>query len=202
MIDLGPATEHDMILAFLQAEVDSARFGSLYQNCFDQLKQTGFNRQLLVDTPDLQSGQQNAVRKEILKAVRGYGTGQFLFQGFPWDVTWRRIAMEQTDLPKLKYANCPPWIDLSRRTRFVIEGAKNIGAGTPAEDAAVNIRAVTADLKCGKRYPELIGVDDHNGDIILMEGHTRATAYAVAQLPERIECIIGSSPNMRSWAFY
>src|SRR6266436_4649619 len=101
MIDLGPVTEHDMILAFLQAEVDSARFGSLYQNCFDQLKQIGFNRQLLVDTPNLQSGQQNVIRMEILKAVRGYGANQLLYRCFPSDVTWRRVALEQIDLSKL-----------------------------------------------------------------------------------------------------
>jgi hypothetical protein len=37
---------------------------------------------------------------------------------------------------------------------------------------------------------------------VLIEGHTRATAYALAQLPERIECIVGSSPIMNQWAFY
>jgi len=31
MINLGPATEDDVVLAFLLAEIDSARFGSLYQ---------------------------------------------------------------------------------------------------------------------------------------------------------------------------
>jgi hypothetical protein len=202
MIDLGPATENDMVLAFLRAEVDSARFGALYQSCFDQLGKFGFDRQALVDSPNLQSAEQNAIRKAILKAVRGYTAGQLLFTGFPVDVTWRRISMEHADLSKLKYANCPPWIELSKDTRFVVEGARNVGADTPAEDAAVNIRAVADDLKRGRRYPELIGVDGQNGDIILMEGHTRATAYALTQLPERIECIVGSSPTMRTWTFY
>jgi hypothetical protein len=58
------------------------------------------------------------------------------------------------------------------------------------------------DLRRGKRYAELIGVDGQSGNIILMEGHTRATAYALAQLPDRIECIVGSSPSMSQWAFY
>jgi hypothetical protein len=110
--------------------------------------------------------------------------------------------MEQGDFPKLRYAKCPPWIKLSGGTRLVTEGAKNIAPGGPAEDAAVNIRAVLDDLKCGKRYPELIGVEGQNGDIILMEGHTRATAYVLSPPAEPIGCILGSSPTMTSWAFY
>jgi len=202
MTDLGLATEADMVLAFIKAEVDSVRFGALYQNCFDQLKPYGFDRGALVDGADIHSAQQNAVRKEILKAIRGYGANQFLFIRFPTNVTWRRLALEQMDLCKLKYANCPPWVELSNNTRLVTEGAKNLGPDTPAKDDAANIRAVADDLKRGRRYPELIGVDDPNGHIILMEGHTRATAYVLAKLPERVECIVGSSPTMNNWAFY
>jgi hypothetical protein len=63
MNELGPVTEHEMILAFIKAEVDSARFGGLYQSCFAQLEQYGFKRQILVNTPDLHNGKQNAIRK-------------------------------------------------------------------------------------------------------------------------------------------
>jgi len=178
---------------------DSARFGSLYQAT---LVNSGLDRSSIIDNPDRNSQQANQVRRELLRLIRGYGAGQFLFAGFPIDVTWRRVALGQADLPKLKYAKCPPWVELSGGTRFVIEGAKHIGSDTPAEDAAVNIRAVAEDLKRGKRYAELIGVDGQSGDIILMEGHTRATAYAIAQLPDRIDCLVGSSPSMSRWAFY
>ncbi len=163
---------------------------------------SGLDRCSIIDNPDRNSRQANQIRRELLRLIRGYGAGQFLFAGFPIDVTWRRVALEQEDLPKLKYTKCPPWVELSRGTRLVIEGATNIGSDTPAEDAAVNIRAVADDLKRGKQYAELIGVDGQNGEIILMEGHTRATAYAVAQLPDRIDCLVGSSPSMVRWAFY
>jgi hypothetical protein len=49
MIDLGPATEHDMVLVFIKAEVDSARFKAPYQSCFDRLEKLGFGRQLLLE---------------------------------------------------------------------------------------------------------------------------------------------------------
>jgi hypothetical protein len=202
MIDLGPTTENDMVVAFLKAEVDSARFKAYYEGHFAQLANLGFDRQTLVYSPDPQSAEQNAIRKEILKVVRGYTDGQFLFIGFPVDVNWRRIALESTDLPKLRYANYPAWLKLSGGTRRVIDGAANINLIDLGDGTNAHILAVAADVRIGKKYPELIGVAGENDDLILLEGHTRATAYALTQLPERIECIVGSSPTMRTWAFY
>jgi hypothetical protein len=199
MIDLGPANEDDLVLAFLQAEIDSARFGSCYAMI---LANSGLDRNSVIDHPDRKSQRDNSIRGELLKHVRGYGSGQFLFTGFPPDVTWRHVIMEERDFPKLRYAKCQPWIELSGGTRLVTEGAKNIAPGGPAEEAAVNIRAVVADLKRGKRFPELIAVEGQNGDIVLMEGHTRATAYVLSLPAEPIGCIVGSSPTMTSWAFY
>jgi hypothetical protein len=201
MIDLGPATENDMVLAFLKAEVDSARFKAYYEGHFVQLENLGFNRQALVYSPDLKSAEQNAIRKEVLKVVRGYTAGQFLFIGFPADVTWRRIALEPTDLAKLKYANYPAWVKLSGGTRRVVDGAANLDSIDLGDGTNAHILAVAADVRAGKRYPELIGVTDENKDVILLEGHTRAAAYALTRLPEQIECIVGSSPTMRTWAF-
>jgi hypothetical protein len=202
VIDLGPATENEMVLAFLRGEIKSPRFGALYKPCFDHLHPFGFSPQNLVENADLRSPRDNAQRIQILKAVRGYRANQWLFTGFPNDVFWRRVVLEPADLNTVKYANYPTWVTLSGGTRIVADGAKSIDSVAAAEDANRNIKAVADDLRSGKRYAELIGVDGEAGEIILAEGHTRATAYAVAQLPERIECIVGSSPNMRNWAFY
>jgi hypothetical protein len=78
-------------------------------------------------------------------------------------------------------------VTLSGGTRVVVDGVENINSLVAAEDANRNIRAVADDLRSGKRYAELIGVDGEVGKVILVEGHTRATAYALAQLPECAE---------------
>ncbi len=199
MIDLGPATEDDTILAFLRAEIDSARFGSKYAAI---LSNSRLDRRSLIDKPDLNSAQDNWTRRELLKLVRGYGSNAYLFRGFPTNVQWRRLGLQSNDLSNLKYANCSPWVELSHGTRIVTDGAKNIDLINTPVDIDKNVKAVADDLKLGKRYPDLIGVNGNSDEIILLEGHTRATAYVLAQLSESIQCIIGSSPIMRNWAFY
>jgi hypothetical protein len=196
--DIGPATENEMILAFLRAEIDSSRFGTAYAQI---LSNSRIDRQWLIDRADLNSDGENRARKELLGLVRGFGNDSFLFRGFPPGVQWRRVGLEPTDWNKVKYANYPTWVSLSGGTRVVADGAKNIDS-VLVEDANENIKAVAAGVRSGKRYAELIGVDGVSGDIILAEGHTRATAYALAQLPKCVECIVGSSPNMATWAFY
>jgi len=192
-----------MVLAFLRAEVDSSRFGAPYQSCFAQLKQKlGLDRELLLGAADLRSVQHNSVRKNILRTARGYGDGQLLFRNFPSDVTWRRIALETTDLGKLKYGNWPPWPAFSGWTRWVVDGAANIHSVDLGNRTNDLILAIASDVKAGKKYAELIGAAGEGGDVILIEGHVRATAYALAQLPDRMECIVGTSPAMRNWVAY
>jgi hypothetical protein len=203
VIEIGPASENEMVLAFLRAEVDSPRFGQYYKPCLNQLREmAGSAPQSLIDDADLGSSRDNALRIELLKAIRGYRANQRLFIGFPDDAQWRRVGLEPSDWYKVKYAKHPTWVALSGGTRIVADGAKNLGSVDAPEDSERNIKAVEAQLRRGKRYAELIGAAGPAGEIILVEGHTRATAYALAQLPDLAECILGSSPTMSSWAFY
>lgn len=201
MIELGPATENDMVLAFLRAEVESPRFGAIYSQCLDRLNAFGITRERLIENADVDSSRDNAQRVELLKAVRGYRANNLLFRSFPNDVTWRRVGVEPADWKRVRYANYPTWATLSRGTRVVTDGARNIDS-INAEDANDNIRALAAELGKGKRYPDLIGVVDGDDGIILIEGHSRATAYALARFQETVRCIVGSSTHMTDWAFY
>jgi hypothetical protein len=202
MIELGPATENQMVLAFLRAEIDSPRFGQIYKHYLDQLQAIGVTRKALLDNADLDSSRDNAQRMAILKAVRGYGGNALLFTRFPNDVRWCRLGLEPADWIRVKYANYPTWVDLSGGTRVVADGAKNIDSVVAAENVNQNVKALVVELRKGKRYPELIGVKNDNDEIVLVEGHSRATAYAVAKLVEPVQSFVGSSPNMKDWAFY
>jgi hypothetical protein len=138
----------------------------------------------------------------LLTAVRGYGNRTFLFKGFPQNVKWRKVAIEAEDAAKLKYANYETWVRLSGGSRLVVDGAKRVEEIQVGENANENIQAVADDLRAGKRYPALIAVESEGGFLILVEGHTRATAYVLARIAQPIEIFVGSSPQMKLWAFY
>jgi hypothetical protein len=125
MIETGPASEHEMVLAFLRAEIDSPRFGGHHVWA---LNQVGCDRSI-IDRADLTNENQNIARKQVLAAVRGYGTNAWLFRGFPVDVRWRRVTLEPHDFKKLLYANEETWIRLSDGTRLVSTGAQNVADG-------------------------------------------------------------------------
>lgn len=199
MIELGSATEDEMVLAFLQGEIDSPRFGPIYQS---NLAQNELNRAAIVDQPDITRADHNQIRLRLLGVVRGYRNNQYLFVGFPQDVRWRRVMLEPGELARLMYANHPTWVQLSGGTRLVGDGAANIGRIPTAENANVNVTDVVAALEQGHRYPALIAITDEAGNLVLVEGHTRATAYAFARFNESVEVLVGSSPGMRNWVFY
>lgn len=201
MKECGPCTENDMVIAFLQGEIDSPRFRDTYQYF---LRSFGFDRSVIIDNPDLNNQHQNKDRLTLLWEVRGYKANTFLFQGFPSDVIWRRVKVYSSDYKFLTYANHETWLTLSGGSRLVIDGARNIGIISTAENANANINAIVDALLKGVTYPELIAAQrvGSNDALILVEGHSRATAYIMANKHEPIDVIVGSSLSMPKWVFY
>lgn len=199
MIERGPANELEMVLAFLRAELDSPRFGAAYQGILDR---SGVSRVALIDRPDLGSRRDNFHRSELLRAVRGYGSRTLLFAGFPTDVAWRRVDLEQADLDRLRYANFPTWNNLSGGSRRVLDGARNVASVQDAEGTAGHVQGIVAQLALGRRYPELIAVAGADDTLVLLEGHTRATAHALVGIGKPVPVLVGCSASMAEWAFY
>jgi hypothetical protein len=197
MDELGPATEHEMVLAFLQAEVDAPRWRDRYAWALQQIGAT----RALIDRPDLTSDAENAKRIDILRRVRGYRGNEYLFRGFPLDTTWRHVRLPPVQFDLLRHCTgAPEFIQLSRGTRRVVDAAANLDQfKTPTSQ---NIRAVVQALKKGQSYPPMVAVDSGEGELLLVEGYTRATAYAALRPPRPVEFFIGTSPNIRRWAFY
>jgi hypothetical protein len=56
-------------------------------------------------------------------------------------------------------------------------------------------------VRNGASFPELILVSEPDSDeLVLLEGHKRATAYVRALDPEvELEVIVGSSPQIAGW---
>ena len=199
MLQLGPSNEDDVVLAFLQAEIDSPRFGFRYQN----RGVTEAQIRALIEQPDLQSPRENQLRKRLLTGVRGYEHRTALFEGFPQTVSWKKVAVDASDAPKLLYANYPTWVDLSGGSRLILDGASRVHKAIyTAENAKQHIEAVAKEMSAGKRYPALIAVEKSGGYLVIVEGHTRATAYVLTGLTVPIEFYVGVSPQMHLWKWY
>jgi hypothetical protein len=203
MIEIRQATVDEMVLAFLQAEVDSpTERGQFFANGLTDLRA---DRRTLIDQGNLNDLHENALRAALL-SIRGYRHDKALFTNFPADTTWRLVTVTPAEVMKFKYANDavakqPVWARLAP-TRLVADGVKNLDQ---VQNAVIkdNVTGTVARVHRGRKLPALIAVQHSGvGGVVLMEGHTRATAYALAGLPEEIEVIIGTSARMNKWLFF
>lgn len=198
MIERGPAPETEMVLAFVAAEIDSPTWGPRYSY---HLRRLGRTPEDLVGRPEFNPAD-NRDRAELLKSVRGYGQNTGLFLGFPQTVRWRRAELEPADFAALRYARCPPWTELAPATLTVAEGARNLETVDTQDDYRSKVHGIIARIQRGDRFPPLILAETTAPALILIEGHTRATAYALQAPARPIEVLVGSSPEWGRWAFH
>lgn len=188
-----------MILAFLQAELQSPRFQSYYPMV------QGYDRERLVFVePRLDDPVENDLRKQLLAAVRGFGASTLLFPGFPTEVRWLRVAYTVEEVGAMKYANWPTWNTLTGGSRLVRDGAANVATVSTDEDTRGNVEGVQRAVASGQVLAELILAAKREDEIpVVIEGHTRATAY-VRELTSdvEIEAILGVSDRMAHWQLF
>lgn len=196
MKELGPASEDDVVLAFLKAEIDSPKWGRKYSRA---LRDLNLDRVFLVDAANPTDARACEARRVLLGRVRGYGINRGLFTGFPRDTTWRRVELAPSDFRRLRsISRDDRWSNLTRGTRLIEEAARN-NLGTYPE-LAERVNIARQRIEQGLPMAELIMVENDVGDLILVEGHTRATAYAM--LADRsFQSFIGTSSLISRWYF-
>lgn len=202
MIERGPARECEMVLAFLKAEVGTERWSGNTARAFAGLGQPDLSLEMLIENADLQNESHNTARKQMLANYRGYGCNEFLFRGFPADATWRRVELEPQDLGCLIYCAESNWNTFSHGTRNPGVVAQRIENGELHDDPAPRVRAIQERVRTGDRLPELIVAEGANGKLILIEGHSRATAYVGLDWNENIPVLVASSSTMKQWHFF
>ena len=200
MIERVAATEDEMLAAFLMAEIDSSRYGP---NIRANLAARRLERRL-IDAPNMTDSVENATRRQLI-GNRGYENREALFAAFPRDVTWRRVELEAPDFDTMRYINDTKagsyWANLSDGTRLVSAGARNLRQ-RPADPDTQQIGAIAQALRKGVRFPATNRSATPRGFFdLLIEGHSRATAYVMEHFAGVVEAFVGSSPSMPSWVF-
>jgi hypothetical protein len=206
MDDLGVASDDQVILAWLQAEIESPPFQQYLVG--DPPKPTHLARALaLARNPDLQNAEQNADRRRIIASAHGFGLGTLIFAGLADDITWRRARVSVSEVAGMLYSNRnAAWTTLAPATRRVAEGASNAARIFAGDDTNMHILALASTICHAEPVPvlaELICLRLPDGSISVVEGHARATAIVVEahRLADGVEAYIGDSSSINNWAY-
>ena len=204
MDDLGAATEDQVILAWLQAEIESADFQAYIignppnpANLSVALK--------AARSPDLRDKAQNDLRRQIIASVYGFGQGAGTFEGLANDVKWRRFRVTTEELAEMLYARRDgAWRLLSPVTRKVAEGATNVGHVFTGDQTNMVVLSLASGLcHSSKKVPEIIALRRPDGVLVILEGHARATAIALEahRFHDGVQVYVGEGPSVANWPY-
>lgn len=202
--ELGSATEDQVILAWLQAEIESPDFQAYLignppnpANLSTALK--------AARTPDLRDDEQNAYRRQLITAVYGFGQGSGSFEGLANDLTWRRWRLTTDEVGEMLYARREgAWRLLSPATRRVAEGATNVGHIFTGDSTNMVVLSLASGLcHSDRKIPELIALRRPDGQLVLLEGHARATAIKLEahRFQSGVVALVGDGPSVANWPY-
>ncbi|MEV0291026.1 hypothetical protein AB0H36_43440 [Kribbella sp. NPDC050820] len=200
---VGVSSEEEMVASFLLGELGSERFGP---NLVQVLEELGQPATLLTEA-DLGDAEGNELRRHVLGDFRGYRQDRELFTGFPDGVSWQRVALSQGELLDVRYIDYSYWTALTEGSRRPTDAVRFIrGGGTVFGSMPTGHFLALADsFRQGVTWQPIICVRaDGNHPIVVLEGHARLTAMALASecLPDEVQVLLGSSAAMSEWLCY
>lgn len=188
-----------MVLAFVMAEMESPRFGPGYRFHLPAAGMEALSSGGLLSW--MMASEQHAFRRHLLQQCRGYDRNRLLFRGFPACVRWQWCDCSGDELGALMYASFQDWRDLSDGSRRVRDGARRVAAGDMSPLSS-HVHAVASRLRTGWRPMPIIVVQDADGQQVILEGHTRATAHAMEAADLSYTVLLGTSVDMHRWAHF
>lgn len=202
---IRPSSEAEMIAEFLRQEyAHHDRYGARIDEC---LHLEGVAARRITDA-DLTDPVANAERRSVFARYRGYGAGGYSYlTDFPaTGVAWNWVALTPDELLDSQYIRYTPWSNLSQGTRSPRVAAERITAGNEASDHGSRVFIDLANrLRSGLTVPPMILVSADDGETrVILEGHTRITAYALVPeaIPDEVHLILGTSPAIANWDEY
>lgn len=204
MEDTGAANEDQVILAWLQAEIESAGFQQYIIG--DPPNPANLSLALkLARSPNLRDAEQNRMRRQIIANTHGFGMGVGTFQGLANDISWRRVKLTTGDVADMLYASrSGAWTILAPVTRKVAEGATNVGHVFTGDPTNMVVLSLAYGINhSDKKVPEIIALRRPDGRLVILEGHARATAIVLEaqRFTHGVEAYVGDSPSVANWAF-
>lgn len=196
---LRASSEEEMIAEFLNAEYRSERFSERIKEIMNELS---FDESIILSA-NLNSAAENAARKKLLGEFRGYGLNRDLFERFPTEINWSLCNFISGDLNKIRYIDYSYWNELSQGTQSPLTAAQTVLNGIEIyEQSNAGFVKAAEFIKGGGKFPKTILLTSDFEHFVIVEGHLRMTAYALA--PEcfnNIECFVGKcgSDDLKNW---
>lgn len=166
-----------MLLAFLRGELTSERFSDELHAALEG----SHAATSLITEGSPESAEENALRREVMGAFRGYGRNEELFRNFPEHIVWHFAELEADDLARIRYIDYSYWNELSGGTSRPTDAVRAIRADQRVFDVPHDrFLAGEQFLRAGGKFPPVILLTSGSGQYVIVEGHLRMTAYALA----------------------
>jgi hypothetical protein len=200
---LAPVSLDEVVAVWLAAEVDSPRFGPTVRRL---LARDGCPPALL-SKPDLADRQANGYRLGLLREYRGFdeqdGSIDSYLAGVPVRrLAWWRVRIGPAEVARMQFINWDYWVSVTGGTRLAMTLATAKLAEPGGHDA---YHASLLDAFLSQRpILEVVLVDSGpNTRLVVLEGHQRATAMAMAGdgLPA-LTAILGRGTAIADQWFY
>ena len=172
------SSPQEAVLAWLQAELTSGRFQNDLRESLKNFKAT----ESIVTNPRLDDKHENELGYKILKNYRDW------FKDDIDNYDWLVVDLDIKDVRELEYIDYSYWNELSNDTHKVRVAADNIHNGKIVfEVLNDNFWSVAKAIDLGEQFaPIVILKDDPDSPSRIVEGHVRATAYALADKPPKL----------------
>lgn len=186
---LYQSSEEEMILEYLRAEISSERFSDDIQ---ETMKKLALDEKI-ISSADLQSDDENRKRRELLGSFRGYGRNESMFERFPVITDWKLCSFSQKDLENIRYIHYSYWSELSGGTHRPVDAAERIRKGICIYGQSnEGFNNAASYIRNGGTFPKMFFLTADFKSYVIVEGHLRMTAYAMApDCFNDIEVIVG-----------
>lgn len=199
MRQIGTCTEDEMIWEYLRAEYTSERFSEKLKRVMEEMC---LEKQIIL-APDFEKKEEAAQRRALLGEYRGYGQNRDMFEHFPSHIEWSLFSFQQEDLKNIRYIDYSYWNELSKGTHLPIEAVEAVRNNIRIFDVP-NDGFLLAEkyIRKGGAFPRMIFLTADYQQFVIVEGHHRMTAYALApEYFEQIEAIVGKckEEELKGW---
>lgn len=157
-------------------EINSKRFRNDITKILNELDIA----ESIITDGNISSEYENNLRAEVLRRFRGWRDSE-MFEDFPVEINWFWTVFDNDDIKKIYYIIYSYWNELSDYTGSPLEAAKMILSGKKIfglpNDDSINGAEM---LRTGHKFPPLIFLTDYEESrYIILEGHSRMTAYGL-----------------------